>query len=222
MRLDISLATRALRTSLAWSPASAPLPDLSIQDITALLVSITNLSVSCYPDRLEYVDQVLGFAHDKIQEFATRYVNTVESCQKYSFAVAPTCTLHKQLPIWQPYCSRRSTRINLCSPFSPSNVTPRFSHCSRSAPAARFHTLSSLLSSKTKPSSKRQRTSMESWNFVMYLYGTSKTARSARTRLHLKRRGVSGEVERTSTRRRRWRRSKDGLREWYICSEQIH
>ncbi|GJE99767.1 vacuolar protein sorting-associated protein 35 [Phanerochaete sordida] len=46
-------------------------PDLSIQDITALLVSITNLSVSCYPDRLEYVDQVLGFAHDKIQEFAT-------------------------------------------------------------------------------------------------------------------------------------------------------
>ncbi|KAH7907427.1 vacuolar protein sorting-associated protein 35, partial [Hygrophoropsis aurantiaca] len=45
-------------------------PDLSIQDITALLVSLTNLSLSCYPDRLEYVDQVLGFAHDKIKEFA--------------------------------------------------------------------------------------------------------------------------------------------------------
>ncbi|KAI0932973.1 hypothetical protein AcW1_000069 [Taiwanofungus camphoratus] len=44
-------------------------PDLSIQDITALLVSLTNLSLSCYPDRLEYVDQVLGFAHDKIKEF---------------------------------------------------------------------------------------------------------------------------------------------------------
>ncbi|KAJ2926654.1 hypothetical protein H1R20_g10426, partial [Candolleomyces eurysporus] len=44
-------------------------PDLSIQDITALLVSLTNLSVSCYPDRLEYVDQVLGFAADKIKEF---------------------------------------------------------------------------------------------------------------------------------------------------------
>lgn len=27
--------------------------------------------MSCYPDRLEYVDQVLAFAHDKIQEFAT-------------------------------------------------------------------------------------------------------------------------------------------------------
>ncbi|KAJ7231437.1 vacuolar protein sorting-associated protein 35, partial [Mycena haematopus] len=43
-------------------------PDLSIQDITALFVSLTNLSLSCYPDRLEYVDQVLGFAADKIKE----------------------------------------------------------------------------------------------------------------------------------------------------------
>lgn len=47
-------------------------PDLSIQDITALLVSLTNLSLSCYPDRLEYVDQVLGFAADKIKEFTER------------------------------------------------------------------------------------------------------------------------------------------------------
>ncbi|KZT42811.1 vacuolar protein sorting-associated protein 35 [Sistotremastrum suecicum HHB10207 ss-3] len=45
-------------------------PDLSIQDITALLVSLTNLSLSCYPDRLEYVDQILGFAQAKIKEFA--------------------------------------------------------------------------------------------------------------------------------------------------------
>lgn len=48
-------------------------PDLSIQDITALLVSLTNLSLSCYPDRLEYVDQVLGFAAEKIKEFHDRY-----------------------------------------------------------------------------------------------------------------------------------------------------
>jgi vacuolar protein sorting-associated protein 35 len=46
-------------------------PDLSIQDITALLVSLTNLSLSCYPDRLEYVDQVLGFAQEKINEFSS-------------------------------------------------------------------------------------------------------------------------------------------------------
>jgi len=34
------------------------------------LVSLINLSLSCYPDRLEYVDQVLGFAKDKVTEFA--------------------------------------------------------------------------------------------------------------------------------------------------------
>lgn len=43
-------------------------PDLSLQDVTALLVSLANLSLSCYPDRLEYVDQVLGFASSVVQE----------------------------------------------------------------------------------------------------------------------------------------------------------
>ncbi|KAJ4485335.1 vacuolar protein sorting-associated protein 35 [Lentinula aciculospora] len=44
-------------------------PDLPIQDITALFVSLTNLSLSCYPDRLEYVDQILAYAAEKIKEF---------------------------------------------------------------------------------------------------------------------------------------------------------
>ncbi|CAG8500735.1 13480_t:CDS:10 [Acaulospora morrowiae] len=44
-------------------------PDLSIQDITALLVSLVNLSLSCYPDKIEYVDQVLEFAHQKVLDF---------------------------------------------------------------------------------------------------------------------------------------------------------
>lgn len=47
---------------------------MSIQDITALLVSLTNLSLSCYPDRLEYVDQILCFARDKVKEFSERHV----------------------------------------------------------------------------------------------------------------------------------------------------
>lgn len=47
-------------------------PDLSIQDITALLVSLTNLSLSCYPDQLEYVDQILGFAHGKVKEYCDK------------------------------------------------------------------------------------------------------------------------------------------------------
>jgi len=33
-------------------------------------VSLVNLSLSCYPDRLEYVGQVLGFAQMKVQEYA--------------------------------------------------------------------------------------------------------------------------------------------------------
>ncbi|KIY47630.1 vacuolar protein sorting-associated protein 35 [Fistulina hepatica ATCC 64428] len=45
-------------------------PDLPLQDVTALFVSLTNLSLSCYPDRLEYVDQILAYAADKIGEQA--------------------------------------------------------------------------------------------------------------------------------------------------------
>ena len=42
--------------------------------MTALLVSLTNLSLSCYPDRLEYVDQILAFATAKIEELRDKYV----------------------------------------------------------------------------------------------------------------------------------------------------
>jgi vacuolar protein sorting-associated protein 35 len=44
-------------------------PDLPIQDISALLVSICNLALSCYPDKLDYVDKVLSYAKDKTAEF---------------------------------------------------------------------------------------------------------------------------------------------------------
>ncbi|KAG7528451.1 hypothetical protein FFLO_06160 [Filobasidium floriforme] len=46
-------------------------PDLSVQDVTALLVSLLNLALSCYPDRLEYVDYVLQFAQRKMEEYVT-------------------------------------------------------------------------------------------------------------------------------------------------------
>ncbi|KAJ6166647.1 hypothetical protein N7470_002094 [Penicillium chermesinum] len=42
---------------------------LSIQDTMALLVSLVNLALNIYPDRLEYVDQVLDFATEKTVEF---------------------------------------------------------------------------------------------------------------------------------------------------------
>lgn len=43
---------------------------LPIQDTMALLVSLVNLALSTYPDRLEYVDQVLDFATQKTAEYA--------------------------------------------------------------------------------------------------------------------------------------------------------
>ena len=42
---------------------------LPIQDTMALLVSLVNLALSTYPDRLEYVDQVLDFATQKTAEY---------------------------------------------------------------------------------------------------------------------------------------------------------
>ena len=41
---------------------------LPIQDTTALLVSLANLALKIYPDRLEYVDQVLSYATEKVEQ----------------------------------------------------------------------------------------------------------------------------------------------------------
>lgn len=43
-------------------------PEFTIQDVVALLVSLSNLSLNCYPDRLDYVDKVLGFAKERVLE----------------------------------------------------------------------------------------------------------------------------------------------------------
>ncbi|KAF1983733.1 vacuolar protein sorting-associated protein 35 [Aulographum hederae CBS 113979] len=43
---------------------------LPIQDTVALLVSLTNLSLNIYPERLEYVNQVFAFANEKAAQFA--------------------------------------------------------------------------------------------------------------------------------------------------------
>ena len=96
-------------------------PDLSIQDITALLVSLVNLSLSCYPDRLEYVDQILNFALAKVQEYSDspdlHHPTTIQNL--LSLLLAPissylTCLTLLALPSYsilllaQPYATRRS------------------------------------------------------------------------------------------------------------------
>ncbi|KAI0485147.1 vacuolar protein sorting-associated protein 35 [Xylariaceae sp. FL0804] len=43
---------------------------LPIQDTVALLVSLTNLALNIYPSRLDYVDQILEYAHRKVNEHA--------------------------------------------------------------------------------------------------------------------------------------------------------
>ncbi|KAI9830381.1 MAG: Vacuolar protein sorting-associated protein 35 [Phylliscum demangeonii] len=43
---------------------------LPIQDITALLVSLANLALHIYPDRLDYVDQILLYALDRVAHHA--------------------------------------------------------------------------------------------------------------------------------------------------------
>ncbi|KAJ3365738.1 Vacuolar protein sorting-associated protein 35 [Allomyces javanicus] len=49
-------------------------PDLGITDIASLLLSLMQLSVTCYPTQLEYVDQILVFAREQV----ARAANTPE------------------------------------------------------------------------------------------------------------------------------------------------
>lgn len=43
---------------------------LPIQDTTALLVSLANLALNIYPERLDYVDQILDYANQKCKQHA--------------------------------------------------------------------------------------------------------------------------------------------------------
>ncbi|KAI8058051.1 vacuolar protein sorting-associated protein 35 [Syncephalis plumigaleata] len=44
-------------------------PDITIPDVIAMLVSLVNLTLSCYPEKLENVDRVLAYARGKLEEF---------------------------------------------------------------------------------------------------------------------------------------------------------
>jgi len=44
---------------------------LPIQDTVALLVSLTNLALNIYPQRLDYIDQILEYANVKVKEHAS-------------------------------------------------------------------------------------------------------------------------------------------------------
>ncbi|PUU78726.1 vacuolar protein sorting-associated protein 35 [Tuber borchii] len=57
--------------------------NLPIQDIIALLVSLANLALNIYPDRLEYVDQILSYTHKKVSEMANSADLHSPQCQQH-------------------------------------------------------------------------------------------------------------------------------------------
>ncbi|KAF9354685.1 Vacuolar protein sorting-associated protein 35 [Mortierella sp. NVP85] len=96
-------------------------PDLSIQDITALLVSLINLSLSCYPFNLDYIDQVLGFTKEKMIEYTEnpdlQHKDTVTNLQSLLRApiqhypsILTLLELQNYAPLLslQPYQTRRA------------------------------------------------------------------------------------------------------------------
>ena len=96
-------------------------PDLSLQDITALLVSLANLSLSCYPAQLTYIDQVLSFAAYQCRAFADSpdLHHTTTTAHLLALLLSPTqhyatvLTLlalpsYDSLLAAQPYATRRA------------------------------------------------------------------------------------------------------------------
>lgn len=82
--------------------------------MTALLVSLVNLSLSCYPDRLEYVDQVLGFAKAKIAEFADKSVHWLLGfLRRLTLASSGQISITLKPPLISfPYYSHQSTHTS--------------------------------------------------------------------------------------------------------------
>lgn len=89
--------------------------------MTALLVSLINLSLSCYPEKLDYVDQILAYAKDKVVEFSDSpdfHSKATESnllalllapIQHYSSVLTLLALAHYQpLLALQPYGTRQS------------------------------------------------------------------------------------------------------------------
>ena len=94
---------------------------LPIQDIIALLVSLSNLALNIYPDRLDYVDQVFSFANEKVALFANSADLHSQATQshilglllapiKAYFSLFTALAIPNFIPLLhaQPYPTRRS------------------------------------------------------------------------------------------------------------------
>jgi vacuolar protein sorting-associated protein 35 len=94
---------------------------LTIQDTMALLTSLVNLALNIYPDKLEYVDQVLAYASDKTTEYIdsadlhsaatqSNMLNLLLSPVRSYFSLFTALALPHYLPLYQSqtYTTRRS------------------------------------------------------------------------------------------------------------------
>ncbi|KAJ5135139.1 uncharacterized protein N7515_004417 [Penicillium bovifimosum] len=99
---------------------------LPIQDTMALLVSLVNLALNTYPDRLEYVDQVLDFATQKTAEYTDHadlhstptqqhILNLLEAPLKSYVSIFTALALPHYLLLLssQSYTTRRSVAANI-------------------------------------------------------------------------------------------------------------
>ncbi|EMC92735.1 hypothetical protein BAUCODRAFT_77309 [Baudoinia panamericana UAMH 10762] len=94
---------------------------LPIQDITALLVSLANLALNIYPERLDYVDQVLHYASKEVARFQnsadlhsqpaqSNLLSLLLAPVKAYFSLFTALALPNFLPLYQQqtYPTRRS------------------------------------------------------------------------------------------------------------------
>jgi vacuolar protein sorting-associated protein 35 len=99
----------------------AKLQRLPLCDTIALLVSLTNLALNIYPDRLDYVDQVLVFANEKVAQYTnhadlhsqqsqSNILNLLLAPLKAYFSIFTALSLPNFIPLLhaQPYPTRRA------------------------------------------------------------------------------------------------------------------
>ncbi|KAH0555994.1 hypothetical protein GP486_006066 [Trichoglossum hirsutum] len=95
--------------------------NLPIQDTTALLVSLANMALSIYPERLEYVDQILEYTNQKVADHAnsadlhsqqsqTNILNLLLAPHKSYFSLFTVLALPNYIPLLhsQTYPTRRA------------------------------------------------------------------------------------------------------------------
>jgi len=99
---------------------------LPIQDTMALLTSLVNLALNIYPNRLEYVDQVLSYAGEKTREYndsadlhsaptQSNMLNLLLSPIRTYFSLFTALALPNYLPLLtsQSYATRRAVAADV-------------------------------------------------------------------------------------------------------------